>query len=164
MKSFEISWNHYGFSKIVLDFMKSIMKSYDTKDETYVCIHAPFTHTCTTKYHQNVRYTQLAFPLYSTKHQVIMRDLCWTTCFCCFSVKSRVSWKAQCFSWKVQCFSVKSTAFHHANLWALGLSPSIWSFFRKTKHKVGKISFITHLLTLDLTRLEFFLAQPYIGM
>ena len=27
MKSFEISWNPVGFSKIVLDFMKSIMKS-----------------------------------------------------------------------------------------------------------------------------------------
>ena len=30
----------------------------------------------TTKYHQHVRYTQLAFPLYSMKHQVTMRDLC----------------------------------------------------------------------------------------
>ena len=52
--------------------------------------------------------------------------------------KRRFSWKAQHFSvksapsWKVQCFSVKSaafheerSAFHHANLWALGLSPSI---------------------------------------
>ena len=39
-------------------------------------IHAPHactikgTYMCTTKYHQNTRYTQLAFPLYSMKHQV----------------------------------------------------------------------------------------------
>ena len=24
--------------------MKSMMKSYNTKDQTYVCIHAPYTH------------------------------------------------------------------------------------------------------------------------
>ena len=93
--------------------------------QTYVCIHAPYTHTCTTKYHQNVRYTQLALPLYSMKHQVIMRDLCWISCFCCFSVKSAVLFSEKCsfmksavlFSekhsfmtpWKVQCFSMKST-------------------------------------------------------
>ena len=87
---------------------KSHFSWKQTKPGQYVCIHAPFTHTCTTKYHQNVRYTQLAFPLYSMKHQVIMRDLCWISCFCCFSVKSTVSWKVQCFSWKAQCFSVKS--------------------------------------------------------
>ena len=34
--------------------------------QTYVSIHAPYTHTCTTKYHQNVRYTQLASLLYET--------------------------------------------------------------------------------------------------
>ena len=28
-----------------------------TKPGQYVCIHAPFTHTCTTKYHQNIIYT-----------------------------------------------------------------------------------------------------------
>ena len=30
-------------------------------------------------------YTYLAFPLYSMKDQVKMRDLCWISCFCCFS-------------------------------------------------------------------------------
>ena len=57
--------------------------------------------------------------LYSMKHQVIMRDLCWISCFCCFSVKSAVSWiswKAQCFSWKAQCFSVKSAVSWKAQL------------------------------------------------
>ena len=170
MKSFEVSWNHFGFSKIVLDFMESIMKSYNTKDETYVCIHAPYTHTCTTKYHQNVRYTQLAFPLYSMKHQVIMRDLCWISCFCCFSVKSAVLFSKKCsfmkstrlfmksamlisekcsaFEWKAQLHEKHSTFQWKAPLfskilWGFGLSPSIglsYIYIRKTNQSTFHVN------------------------
>ena len=46
----------------------------------------------------------MAFPLYSTKHQVIMRDLCWIRCFCCFSCafhrKCWFSWRKYHISWK----------------------------------------------------------------
>ena len=86
-----MKWNHFCFSKIVLHFMKSMMKWYNTKDQTcvYTCTIYTYMHhqtyMCTTKYHQNIRATQLAFPLYSMKHQVKMRDLCWISGFCMFS-------------------------------------------------------------------------------
>ena len=76
--------------------------------QTYVVIHALYTHTCTTKYHQNIRYTQLAFALYSMKHQVIMRDLCWIGCFCCFSVKSTVLFSEKCSLMKSAVLFMKS--------------------------------------------------------
>ena len=116
--------------------------------KVHIC--APYTHTCTTKhmcttkYHQNIRYTQLAFPLYSMKHQVQMRDLCWTSCFWCFSLcfslfrwkPQYFSWKLQCFSWKLQCFSQKPPLFMKT---ATVFIVSFWvitkyrSFVRKTK-------------------------------
>ena len=106
--------------------------------KVHIC--TPYTHTCTTKhmcttkYHQNIRYTQLAFPLYSMKHQVQMRDLCWISCFWCFSLcfslfrwmlftKTAAFHKNCHFSWKLQRFS----------LWAFGLSPSIGLSFERPK-------------------------------
>ena len=86
-----------------------------TKPGQYVCIHAPFTHTCTTKYHQNIIYTQLAFPVYSMKDQVKMRDLCWISCFCCFSGAFHV-------------VLIKSTAFHMKS-----------SSFHENQQKTGQI-------------------------
>ena len=83
-------------------------------------MHAPPNTHVTIKHHQNIRYTWLAFPLYSMKHQVKMRDLCWISCFCCFSVCFSLF---RCFSWKPQWFSYE-------------LFVSFWvrSFFRKTKN------------------------------
>ena len=73
-----------------------------TKQVQYACIHVPFTHTFTiytTKYHQNKRYILLAFSLYSMKHQVKMRDLCfeWAV-FVAFHINAG--------------FHAKSTTFH----------------------------------------------------
>ena len=71
------------------------------KPGQYVCIHALFTHTCPTKYHQNIRYTLLALPLYSMKDQVKMRYLCWISHFCCFSGGFHVLFMKKChLSWK----------------------------------------------------------------
>ena len=117
--------------------------------KAHIC--APYTHTCTTKYNQNIRYTQLAFPLYSMKHQVQMRDLCWTSCFWCFSLCfSLFRWKLQCFSWKLLLF-MKTATLHenHCFSWKLPLFMktamvfivSFWvitkyrSFVRKTKNR-----------------------------
>ena len=55
------------------------------------------------------RYTQLAFPLYSMKHQVIMRDLCWISCFCCFSVKSAALFSEKHSFMKSAALLMKST-------------------------------------------------------
>ena len=67
----------------------------------HIHIHAPYTHTCTTythvhhmhhwthmctsKHYQKLKYTKLVFPLHSMKDQSKMKDLCWISCFCCFS-------------------------------------------------------------------------------
>ena len=48
----------------------------------------------------------MAFPLYSMKDQVIMRDLCWISCFCCFSGAF------QSFSCAFHVLFMKSTTFH----------------------------------------------------
>ena len=80
-----------------------------TKPCQYVCIHVPFTHTFTiytTKYHQNIRYIWLAFPLYSMKHQVKMRDL-W--------FESAVLLLFMCFSEKVLVFMQKVPHFMKTN-------------------------------------------------
>ena len=97
--------NRVHYDKIRSNGLEKIQLSTQCK---HVCIHAPYTHAYTTKYHHNVRYTQLAFPLYSMKHQV-MRDLCWISCFCCFTVKSAVLFSEKCsfmkgsyFQWKAQ--------------------------------------------------------------
>ena len=116
-------------------------------------------------YHQNIRYTQLAFPLYSMKHQVQMRDLCWISCFWCFSLCLSLfrcfSWKLQCFSWKLLLFTktamlftktamlfMKTAAFcenrnsFHCQLF--GLSPSIGlSFERPTSRSVNLVFYMS---------------------
>ena len=105
------------------------------------------------------RYTQLAFPLYSLKHEVIMRDLCWIRCFCCLSVKSTVlfsekwslmksavllSEKYSAFQWKVQ-FDEKRSAFqwkvqfdekHSAFQWNVQLHEKHSTFHWKAQWKV----------------------------
>ena len=83
-------WLSGAFHVLLMKALLFIQEVYQSswkpsKLGQYVCIHALFTHTCTTKYHQNIRYTLLAFPLYSMKDQVKMRHLCWISCFCCFS-------------------------------------------------------------------------------
>ena len=87
-------WKHHFLYKYQSSWKPS-------KPGQYVCIHALFTHTCTTKYHQNIRYTLLAFPLYSMKDQIKMRHLCWISYFCCFSGAFHVLFMKKChFSWK----------------------------------------------------------------
>ena len=108
--------------------------------KTYMTIHAPHIHTCTTKhmcttkYHQNIRYTQLAFPLYSMKHQVQMRDLCWISYFWCFSLCVSLfrcfSWKPQHFSWKLLLF-MRTTMVFIVSFWVI---TKYRSFVRKTKY------------------------------
>ena len=87
----------------------------------YMTIHAPHIHTCitkhmcTTKYHQNIRYTQLAFPLYSMKHQVQIRDLCWISCFWCFSLFMKTTMlfmKTAMLFTKTATFHENRNAFH----------------------------------------------------
>ena len=81
-------FSHTFYEKCHFSYKKWQFLWKQTKLSQYVCIHAPFTHTCTTcttKHHQNIRYTWLAFSLYSMKDQVKMRDLCWISCFCYFS-------------------------------------------------------------------------------
>ena len=97
--------------------------------QTHMCVGVPYTHTCTTcthtcitKHHQKLRYAQLAFPLHSMKDQVKMKDLCWISCFCCFSYEKHIF---RCFSQNVQVLFTKSVHFSLSWLWALGLSPSI---------------------------------------
>ena len=46
-----------------------------------VCIYIHM-HTCAPHASLN---TKLAFPMHPMKDQVKMRNLCWTSCFCCFS-------------------------------------------------------------------------------
>ena len=106
--------------------------------KVHIC--APYTHTCTTqhmctiKYHQNIRYTQLAFLLYSMKHQVQMRDLCWISCFWCFSL---FRWKPQCFSQKLPLFMKTATVFI-VSFWVI---TKYTSSVRKTKQTLAIISF-----------------------
>ena len=79
-----------------------------TKPGQYVCILVPFTHTCTTKYHQNMIYlVGLPSVLYERPGQ--MRDLCWISCFCCFSCAFQsFSWKASLFIQRVPTFMRKT--------------------------------------------------------
>ena len=75
--------------KVLLFIWKAplFMKTNKTRS---ICVY-----TCTIytyMHHQippDIRYTYLAFPLYSMKNQVKMRDLCWIRCFCCFSCEKR---------------------------------------------------------------------------
>ena len=95
-------------------FMKKCHFSWKPrKPGQYVCIHAPFTHTCTTNLPQNIRYTWLTFPLYYMKDQVKMRHLCWISCFCGFQVLFMCFWwkhyflyKKCNFSWKLKTRSI----------------------------------------------------------
>ena len=83
------------FMKSVASHMKiATFHEKQIKPGQYVCIHAPFSHkctTCTTKNRcEHICTTCTTFPVYSMKDQVKMRDLCWISLFCCF----------QCFLWK----------------------------------------------------------------
>ena len=51
--------------------------------------------------------------------------------FSCNPMKSAMLFSENAPSWKAQRFPVKSATFHHVNLWALGLSPSIGLSFER---------------------------------
>ena len=86
-------------------------------------IHAPHTHTCTTKYHRKIRYAYLTLPLYSMKDQIKMRDFCWITCFYGISVKCAVHFSEMRSS--VKC-AVHFSEMHNAFQWnAQGISVCI---------------------------------------
>ena len=116
--------------------------------KVHIC--APYTHTCTTKhmcttkYQQNIRYTQLAFPLYSMKHHVQMRDLCWISCclvlfivLFTFQVNNHNAFhkKLQCFSRKLPLFTknrlffMKTATVFIVSFWVI---TKYRSFVRKT--------------------------------
>ena len=83
----------------------------------YTCIIYTYMH------HENIRYSKLAFPLYSMKDQVKMRDLSWISCFCCFSGAFQCfscTFHEKCyFSWKKKQNQVNMCVYmHHLHMHA----------------------------------------------
>ena len=93
------SWKAPLFIQRVPPFMKK------TEPDRYVCIHVPFTHTCTTKYHQNMIYlVGLPSVLYERPGQnerSVLNQL-FLLFFMCFSV----------LFMKSTTFHTKSATFH----------------------------------------------------
>ena len=80
-----------------------------TKPGQYVCIHVPFTHTCTTKYHQNMIYLvglpSVLYEIPGQNERSVLNQLFLLLFFRCFSCAfhekcTTVSYKKWHFSWK----------------------------------------------------------------
>ena len=99
-------WHHFSYKKCHFSWKP-------TKPGQYVCIHGPFTHTCTTKYHQNTKIYLVGLPsvLYERPGQnerSVLNQL-FLLFFMCFSVLFMYfSWKASLFIQRVPTFMRKN--------------------------------------------------------
>ena len=84
-----------AFDESTTFYTRSATFHENQENQVNMCVHMHYLHIHappnTTKYHPNIRYTLLAFPLYSMKDQVKMRHLCWISWFCCFSCAFHVN-------------------------------------------------------------------------
>ena len=80
----------YAFDESTTFYTRSATFHENHQNQVNMCVYMHYLHIHappnTTKYHQHIRYTLLAFPLYSLKDQVKMRHLCWISCFVAFQV------------------------------------------------------------------------------
>ena len=105
-----------AFDKSTTFYTRSTTLHENLQNQVNMCVYMHYLHIHappnTTKYHQLIRYTLLAFPLYSMKDQVKMRHPCWISCFCCFSGAFHVFlMKALLFIQEVPLFFMKKCHF-----------------------------------------------------